>query len=77
MDIRNIRKCFIKYLIWSAKLRIFSGISKKYFKVVDAEDTAVAYLAALAGGKYLDVPPASVEIVSQGDTISEFEDFSC
>lgn len=24
-------------------------MSKKYFKVVDAEDTAVAYLAALAG----------------------------
>ena len=48
-----------------AKLRIFSGISKEYFKVVHAEDTAVAYLAALAGGKYLYVPPAAIERVTQ------------
>ena len=47
---------------------------EKYFQVVDAEDAAVAYLAALAGGKYLYVPPAAVKIVSQGDTISEFQD---
>ncbi len=33
----------------------------KYFEAVDAEDAAVAYLAALAGGKYFDVPPAAVE----------------
>ena len=38
---------------------------QKYFEVVDAEDTAVAYLAALAGGKYLYVPPAAVERVTQ------------
>ena len=50
------------------------SISKKYFKVIDFEDAAVAYLTALAGGKYLYVPPASVKIVSQRDTISEFED---
>ena len=56
-----------------AKLRIFSGISKKNFEVVHTEDAAVAYLAALAGGKYLYVPPTSIKIVSQGDTISEFE----
>ena len=56
-----------------AKLRIFSEISKKYFAVVDAEDAAVANLAAFAGGKYLYVPPTSVKIVSQGDTISELE----
>lgn len=37
---------------------------QKYFKVVNSEDTAVAYLAALAGGKYLYVPPAAVEVVS-------------
>ena len=37
------------------------------------EDATVADFAALAGGKYLYVPPASVKIVSQGDTISEFE----
>ena len=49
----------------NAKLRIFSGISKEYFEVVDAEDAAVAYLPALAGGKYLYVPPASVERVTQ------------
>ena len=46
---------------------------QKYFEVVDAEGTAVAYLVALAGGKYLYVPPAAIKIVSQGDTISEFE----
>ena len=62
-----------------AKLRIFSEICvtiwlQKYFKVIDTEDAAVANLAALAGGKYLYVPPASVETVSQRDTISEFED---
>ena len=53
-----------------AKLRIFSGICvtillQKYFKVIDTEDAAVANLAALAGGKYLYVSPASVEAVSQ------------
>ena len=58
----------------NTKVRIFSDISKEYFKVVDAEDAAVADTAALAGGKQLDVAPASVKIVSQGDTISEFED---
>lgn len=47
---------------------------QKYFKVVDAEDTAVAYLAALTGRKDFDVPPSSVEIVAERDTISEFED---
>ena len=53
-----------------AKLRIFSEICvtiwlKKYFKVIDTEDAAVANLAALAGGKYLYVPPAAVERVTQ------------
>ena len=43
-------------------------------QLVDSEDAAVAYLAALAGGKYLYVPPAAVKIVSQRDTISEFQD---
>ena len=67
-------------MIATAKLRIFSGICvtillQKYFKVIDTEDAAVANLAALAGGKQLDVAPASIKIVSQGDTISEFENF--
>ena len=31
---------------------ISSKISKKYFKVIDLEDTAVANLAALAGGLF-------------------------
>ena len=62
-----------------AKLRIFSEICvtiwlQKYFKVIDTEDAAVANLATFAGGKYLYVPPASVETVSQGGTVSEFED---
>ena len=56
-----------------AKVRIFSDKSKEYFKVIDFEDAAVANLAALAGGKQLHIAPASVKIVSQGDTISEFE----
>ena len=47
--------------------------SKEYFQVVDAKDTAIAYLAALSGGEQLHVAPTSVKIVSQGDTISEFE----
>lgn len=62
-----------------AKLRIFNEISitiwlQKYFKVIDTEDAAVANLAALAGGKYLYVPPTSVETVSQRETVSEFKD---
>ena len=56
------------------KLRIFNDISKKNFKFIDFEDTAVADFAALAGGKQLDVAPTSVKIVSQRDTISEFQD---
>ena len=35
---------------------------EKYFQVVDAEDTAVAYLTALAGGEYLYIPPATVKV---------------
>ena len=42
---------FIIRLKFSAKLRIFSNISKKYFKVIDAEDAAVADFATFAGGK--------------------------
>ena len=62
-----------------AKLRIFNEISvtiwlQKYFKVIDTEHAAVANLAALAGGKYLYVPPAFVETVSQRDAVTEFED---
>ena len=62
-----------------AKLRIFNEISvtiwlQKYFKVIDTEDAAVANLAALGGGKYLYVSPASVETVSQRDAVTEFED---
>ena len=62
-----------------AKLHILCetlGIKRlqKYFEVVDAEDAAVADFAAFAGGQYLDIAPAAVKIVSQGDTISEFQD---
>ena len=62
-----------------AKLHILCetlGIKRlqKYFEVVDAEDAAVADFATFTGGKQLDVPPAAVKIVSQRDTISEFED---
>ena len=49
---------------------------KKYFAVVDAEDTTVTDFATFAGGKQLDVAPTSVKFVSQGDTISEFEYFA-
>lgn len=58
----------------NAKLLILCEVSKKYFAVIDAEDAAVADFATFAGGKQLDVAPASVKIVSQRDTISEFED---
>ena len=33
---------------------------KKNFEVIDLEDTAIANLTALAGGKQLDVAPAAV-----------------
>lgn len=61
-----------------AKLRIFSGISvtiwlQKNDVAVHHEYTAIANLAAFAGGKQLDVAPASVKIVSQRYTITEFE----
>ena len=49
-------------------------LSKEYIKVIDFEDAAVADFATFAGGKQLDVAPASVKIVSLRDTISEFED---
>ena len=42
-------------MFWYTKLRIFIGVSKEYFKVVYSGDTAVAYLVALAKGKYLYV----------------------
>ncbi len=65
-----------------AKLRIFSGICvtillQKYFKVIDTEDAAVANLAALAGGKYLYVSPASVERVTERNDVTQFQDFPC
>ncbi|MBD5253223.1 MAG: hypothetical protein HDS51_03225 [Barnesiella sp.] len=56
-----------------AKLRIIRELSKVYFKVIDFEDAAVAAFATFAGRKQLDVAPTSVKIVSQGDTITEFE----
>ena len=60
--------------MFGAKVRIIREKSKEYFKVVDFEDATVADFATFAGGKYLYVSPASVKIVSQGDTISEFKD---
>ena len=65
---------YLSILFNNTKLVIFSEVSKKYFKVVDAEDAAVADFAALAGGQYLDIAPTSVKIVPKGDTISEFQD---
>lgn len=50
---------------------------QKYFEVVYAEDAAVANLAALAGGKYLYVPPAAVERVTEGNDVTQFHDFPC
>lgn len=71
---------FIQYIFlelnFGAKVRNFYDISKEYFKVIDFDDAAVADFATFAGGKQLDVAPASVKIVSQGDTISEFEYFA-
>ena len=55
---------------------ISSDISNEYFKVIDFEDAAVANFATFAGGKQLDIAPTSVKIVSQGDTVSEFEYFA-
>ena len=49
-------------------------ISKEYFKVVDLEDTVIAYFAALVGGKQFDIAPASVERVTERNDVTEFED---
>ena len=68
------KSCFILNNFAYAKLRIIRELSKEYFKVIDFEDAAVADFATFAGGKYLDVAPTSVKIVSQGDTVTEFED---
>ena len=57
-----------------AKVRIFSEVSKKYLAIVHSEYAAVVDFTALAGGKQLYVAPASEKIISQGDTVSEFED---
>ena len=38
---------------------------QKYFEAIYAEDTAVAYLSALAGGQYLDIAPTAVERVTE------------
>ncbi len=46
---------------------------KKNFKVVDAEDAAVADAAALAGGEQLDVAPTSVKGIAQRYDVAEFE----
>ena len=64
---------FILCLNNTAKLRIIRELSKEYFKFVDFEDAAVADFATFAGGKQLDIAPTSVKIVSQGNTISQFE----
>lgn len=44
------------------------------FEIIDFEDAAVANLAALAGGKQLDVAPAAVERVTERNDVTEFED---
>lgn len=44
------------------------------FEVVDAKDAAVADFTALAGGKYLDVPPAAVERVTERNDVTQFQD---
>lgn len=56
---------YLSILFNNTKLVIFSEVSKKYFKVVDAEDTAVADAAAFAGGEQLHVAPAAVERVTE------------
>ncbi len=53
-----------KPFITIAKVRIIRGISKEYFKVIDTEDTAVAYLAVLARGVQLYVAQTSVKEIS-------------
>lgn len=57
-----------------AKLLISCEVSKEYFEAVNAEDTAVAYLAALARSKEFDVSPTSVKGISKRYDVAEFED---
>lgn len=47
---------------------------KKNFKAVYAEDTAIAYLSALARSENFDVAPTSVKGISKRYDIAEFED---
>lgn len=47
---------------------------QKYFEVVHMEDATVAYLAALSGGKYLDVPPVAIERVTERNDVTKFRD---
>ena len=65
---------YLSILFNNTKLVIFSEVSKKNFKVVYAEDAAVADFPALAGGKYLDVPPASIERVTERNDVTQFQD---
>lgn len=55
------------------KVTHFCEMSKKNFKVVDSENTAVTDTATLAGGKQLDVAPPSVKGVSKRYDVAEFE----
>lgn len=47
---------------------------KKNFEAVNAEDTAVAYLPALARSENFDVAPTSVKGISKRYDVAEFED---
>ena len=75
ISVNNRYSRFIISSVIIAKLRIFSEAHKleENFKVIDAEDAAVADSAALAGGKQLDVAPTSVKGIAQRYDVAEFE----
>ena len=60
---------YVQWFNHTAKLRIFSGLSKKYLKTLDGEDADVAYAADFAGGEQLDVAPTAVVVVTEGDAV--------
>ena len=68
INMRILIFCFIGYVFIYAKLCIFRKKSKEYFAVVNGEYATISDFATFAGGKQLDVAPASVKIVSQGDS---------
>ena len=72
----NIFICRLLYfakLFCLCKVTLFLRSTKENFKVVNAEDAAVAYFAHLAGLEQLYVAPTAIKGIAQGYDVAEFE----